>query len=119
MKTLQELYKEIINSDELKKAFTEAAKAGEALEFIKAHGCETTEEELKAFLSKQSGELSDDELDNAAGGTCNSSTFGEMAASISGWGVGCVIAVVASAALGHVGQETPEEGRLCTTDKDF
>ena len=113
MKSLQDLYKEIINSDELKKAFTEAAKAGKALEFIKAHGCETTEEELKAFLSKQSGELSDDELDNAAGGTCNSSTFGETIGSIVGWGIGCAIMAAVSAAGGHAGQETPEEGRLC------
>ena len=114
MKTLQELYKEIINSDELKIAFTEAAKAGKALEFIKAQGCETTEEELKAFLSKQSGELSDDELDNAAGGTCNNETTGETLISIFVFpGVSCAIMAATSAAAGHVGQETPEEGRLC------
>ena len=114
MKSLQELYKEIINSDELKKAFTEAAKAGKALEFIKAHGCETTEEELKAFLLKQSGELSDDELDNAAGGTCNGYTVGEVGVSIGVlFGLGCAVMAATSAAVGHVGQETPDEGRLC------
>ena len=113
MKTLQELYKEIINSDELKKAFTEAAKAGEALEFIKVHGCETTEEELKAFLSKQSGELSDDELDNAAGGTCNATTRDETLYSIFTAGFVCASLALESEDHGHVGQKTSEEGRLC------
>ena len=114
MKTLQDLYKEIINSDELKKAFLEAAKAGKALEFIKAQGCETTEEELKAFLSKQSGELSDDELDNAAGGGCNDETMVEGFMSVFSAGLYCALTAVASAADGYVGQMGPEDGRLCT-----
>ena len=113
MKSLQDLYKEIIANDELKNAFLEAAKAGKALEFIKSHGCETTEEELKAFLSKQSGELSDDELDNASGGGCNSETAYEALMSSVSLGIWCAADAAASAAYGHVGQETPEEGRLC------
>ena len=50
MKTLQELYNEIIASDELKTAFAEAAKGGKTMEFLKAQGCEATVEELAAFL---------------------------------------------------------------------
>ena len=50
MKTLQELYNEVIQSDELKKEFLEAGKNGKAEEFIKAHGCDATLDEIKAFL---------------------------------------------------------------------
>ena len=114
MKSLQDLYKEIIANEELKKAFMEAAKAGKVLEFIKAQGCETTEEELKAFLSKQSGELSDDELDNAAGGGCNDTTKGEVFSSTLSFGIVCAVAAVESAIDGYVGQKTSGDGRLCT-----
>ena len=115
MKTMQDLYKEIINSDEQRKAFMEAAKSDKALEFIKAHGCEATEEELKAFLSKQSGELSDEELDNAAGGGCNGATAVETAVSIFTVGFACACQAIDSATTGYVGQQTGDrhEGRLC------
>ena len=74
MKTLQELYDEIIKSNELKKAFAEAAKADKITDFLKAHDCNAAYDELKEFLAgKLAGdkplELSDDELDLAAGGT--------------------------------------------------
>ena len=112
MKSLQDLYKEIIANNELKKAFTEAAKSGKALEFIKAHGCETTEEELKAFLSKQSGELSDDELDNASGG-CNDKTSSETILSVMTFGSACAMYAAISEAYGYTGQIGKEDGRLC------
>ena len=73
MKTLQELYTEIIKSDELKKAFAEAAKSGAVIEFAKAHGVETTQEEIKAFFQEKKSDdakLSAEELENAAGGQC-------------------------------------------------
>ena len=90
MKTLQELYSEIIASDELKAAFAEAAKSGKALDFLKDHGCEATEEELKAFLSaKNSGEISDEELDNVAGG-CDEDPGPAIALSIVSVGIVCV-----------------------------
>ena len=113
MKTLQDLYKEIINNDELKKAFTEAAKAGKALEFIKAHGCETTEEELKAFLLKQSGELSDDELDNAAGGGCIETNTIETASSVLIAGILCADLASGSSKDEKAGQQYKWEGRIC------
>ena len=74
MKTLQELYNEVIQSDELKKEFLETAKNGKAEDFIKAHGCDATLDEIKAFLEEQTKsdkELSADELENVAGGACN------------------------------------------------
>lgn len=39
MKTLQELYSEILKSEELKKALAEAVKNNTAGGFLKAHGC--------------------------------------------------------------------------------
>ena len=119
MKTLQELYNEVIQSDELKKEFLEAGKNGKAEEFIKAHGCDATLDEIKAFLenlTKTDKELSADELENVAGGTCNSTTEWEIMYSISYVGVSCAFRVLNSAIWGHVGQENDEEGRLCTED---
>ena len=71
MKTLQELYNEVIQSDELKKEFLEAGKNGKVEEFIKNHGCDVTLDEIKDFLenlTKEDKELSVDELGNVAGG---------------------------------------------------
>ena len=67
MKTLSELYNEVIANEELKKAFAEAAKADQLVEFAKEHGCETTLEDMKAFRDGDKP-LSLDELDSAAGG---------------------------------------------------
>ena len=74
MKTMQELYSEIVASDELKKAIVEAMKADKLEDFLKAHGCEATAEEVQEFMdAKASGdvpiELSDDELKYVAGGS--------------------------------------------------
>lgn len=83
MKTLETLYQEVLASDELKKGLAEAAKAPEGLEaWICAQGCEATAEEIGAFLKEKrakTGELSDDELESAAGGGCNA---GEVALSV-------------------------------------
>ena len=64
MKTLQDLYNEIAASAELRSAYSKAIKAGEVPEFLKAQGCNATDEEVRAFLSSETfGELSDNELD--------------------------------------------------------
>ena len=74
MKTLKELYKEVIASDELMKEFMDAAKDEENVqknmeEFLKKHGCDATFDELKAFFEDNSeGELEEDELESVAGG---------------------------------------------------
>ena len=60
-----------------------AAKTPEGhTEWVKAQGCEATAEEMGAFLKEKqakTGELSDDELESAAGGGCNA---GEVALSV-------------------------------------
>ncbi len=115
MKTLQELYKEIIASEELKAAFTEAAKGGKVTEFLKAQGVEATAEEVTAFLKSQTGELSDEELDNAAGGGCNTATGCETAMSVITAGIGCALGAIYSAAYdgNYNGQKKADDGRIC------
>ena len=81
MKTVQELYGEIIASDELKKAFVEAMRADKLGDFLKAHGCEATEEEIREFVETKAAkdvpiELSEDELEHVAGGTFATQTCG-------------------------------------------
>ena len=79
MKTVQELYSEIIASNELKKAFVEAMKANKLEDFLKEHDCEATEEEIEEFIQTKASEdtpieLSDEELKRVAGGTFVDST---------------------------------------------
>ena len=71
MKTLEDLYKEVMASDELKKAFAQAAKDNKVADFLKAQGCDATEDDLKAFFEEKTKDdqpLSEDELENVAGG---------------------------------------------------
>lgn len=74
MKTLQELYEEIRKNDDLKKALADAVKAGKVTDFLKANGCDATEDELKEFVAEKTAqdkpmrELSFEELDLVAGG---------------------------------------------------
>ena len=75
MKTIQELYAKIIASDELKKALVEAMKANKLEDFLKAHDCEATVEEVQEFVETKAAanapiELSDDQLKYVAGGSC-------------------------------------------------
>ena len=74
MKTLNELYGEVMASNELKREYFAAAGDGKAAEFLKNHGCDATENELSDFLANPAnlpqGEIADDELDAVAGGTC-------------------------------------------------
>ena len=116
MKTIKELYNEIMASQKLKAQFIEAAKAGKQEEFLKAHGCEATVEEVKAFLEAKQQEdapLSFDELENAAGGNC--ATTNETILSVVSAGIGCATFAIASAVQkdSHVGQRNENEGRIC------
>ena len=122
MKNIQELYSEIMNNEELKAQFIEAANAGKQEEFLKAHGCEATLEEVKTFLEAKQSEdapLSLDELDNAAGGACNDETRFEQAISFMSLGLGCAAMAIMSASMKdtHVGQEKVNDGRLCNDNK--
>ena len=116
MKSIQELYSEVMGSQELKSQFIDAAKAGKLEEFLKAHGCEATLEEVKAFLeakAKEDAPLSMDELDNAAGGNC--ATTQETIFSVVSVGIVCAAYAIASAARedSHLGQRNENEGRIC------
>ena len=74
MKTLQELYKEVVASEELKKEFMEITKdekngQKKLEEFLKRNGCDATYEDLKAFFAEKSeGELDEEEVEAVAGG---------------------------------------------------
>ena len=70
MKTIEELYNEVMASEEMKKEFL-ALKPEEVEGFAEKYGCKATFEEIKAFLTEKntsSGELSDDEIEQVAGG---------------------------------------------------
>ena len=72
MKTLEDLCKEISTSEELKKAFAQAAKDNKVADFLKAQGCDATEDEFKAFLTEKAKDdkaLSEGDLENVAGGS--------------------------------------------------
>ena len=71
MKTMEELFQEVLGSDGLKGAFAQAVSEGRMEEFLKEHGCEASPEEVKAFLQEKQakeGELSEAELDVVSGG---------------------------------------------------
>ena len=116
MKTLQELYNEIIANDGLKNAFVEAVNDDKAVEFAREHGVETTLDEIKAFLEAskpQEGELAPEEMENAAGGACNDETKEETLWSQVTLGFYCLGYAIYSATTGRVGQKYDDEGRLC------
>ena len=71
MKTLQELYAEVMNSDALKTEFLALTTPEEIVAFAEKNGCTATVEEIKAFFEEQAaatGELTDAELAQVAGG---------------------------------------------------
>ena len=72
MKTFKELFGEIVNSEELKKAYEAAAKSGDAAveAFLKENGCEATAEDIRNFFKEQleERELSDTDMAGVAGG---------------------------------------------------
>ena len=115
MKTLQELYNELLESEELKKALAEVINGDKVEDFLKAHGCEAGKEELIAFAKEQQaklGELSDDALDGVAGGANGI----EALLSVLTFGVGCAAVAVASAA--RDGNKS-DDGRLLCRNVDF
>ena len=76
MKTLDELYREVLADDSLKNEYMEAEKNGGIEDFLKSHGCNASAEEFGAFITAledengeaSHGELTDDELDNVSAG---------------------------------------------------
>ena len=73
MKSLQELYDEVIASEEMKNEFLECGKTEEGTaEFLKKYDCTASVDELKVFLTEtmtaKAKELSEEELKQIAGG---------------------------------------------------
>lgn len=119
MKTIQELYDEVMASEALKAQCIEAVNAGRQEQFLREHGCEATPEEVTAFLKEKAEEdapLSVGELENAAGGGCKTATEGVV--SMISAGLACAAWAIASASMKnrHVGQNNESEGRLCNED---
>ena len=92
MKTLEELYNEILADEGLKEQLKAAAEENKVEEFFKSHGCEATVDEVKEFINSKK-EVSLDELDSAAGGCTTDDGL------LSGLtlGVGCAIVTAISA----------------------
>jgi len=65
MKSLQELYDEVMGDDALKKSFAEAMLEGEAESFLSEHDCEATSEELREFIETKAKESDPTELSSA------------------------------------------------------
>ena len=49
MKTIQELYKEIVDNEQMRKELLEAFQNGKVEEWAKAHGCNASMAEITAF----------------------------------------------------------------------
>ena len=75
MKTLQELYDEVIADPKLRKPFATAVKSGKIVEFAKEHGCDASDDELAVFAASfEPGvgkDLTLEELERVAGGKCD------------------------------------------------
>ena len=117
MKTLEELYNEVMASDELKKEFC-SLKPEEVEGFAEKHGCKATFDEIKAFMtekSAKSGELSDDEIEQVAGG--KSATAEDVLLTFLACGVVCGIIAAASAGQSRCGTDIKGEGFLCNPNE--
>ncbi len=71
MKTLQELYEEVRENEELKKEFSVALRDNKVKEFASKHGCKATRDEVNKFImsfSDEERELAVEELEQVAGG---------------------------------------------------
>ena len=102
MKTLNELYTEVMNSEELKNEFLTLKAPEDVVAFAAKHGCTATLDEIKAFFeekAKAAGELSEDDLAQVAGG--KSASWGEGIFSTLTVGLGCVWKVIESVNNGN------------------
>ena len=116
MKTIEELYSEVLASEELKKEFL-SLKPEKVEDFAAKYGCKASLDEIKAFFEEkksQSGALSDEELDQVAGGK----GFNPIEASISvlSIGFGCAMGVIFSLVSGNVGTAIEGNNMVCERD---
>ncbi len=71
MKTLDELYNEIVAHEELKAEFTALDTPEKVVSFVANHGCDATPDDIKVFFEEKQnavGELSDEDLGQVSGG---------------------------------------------------
>lgn len=62
---------EALHNNEIAEKIEEANNMEDILAALKKYGIETTEEELMNAISEENGELSDDQLEDVAGGLIN------------------------------------------------
>lgn len=77
MKTLEKLFAEITSSEKMKEDLAAACKEKKLGSFLKSAGCEFSEKEFIDYVSAKTGDkttavLSDEELQNVAGGVLSS-----------------------------------------------
>ena len=114
MKTLNELYTEVIASDALKAEFLALKTPEDIVAFAKKNGCDVTLEDIKAFFEekqKVDGELGEAELEQVAGG--KSASFWEAVNSIITVGFACTVATLVSAVKGRAGTAIEGKGMFC------
>ena len=79
MKTIEELYKEINASEELKKAVSEIKDKTALADFLKEHDCEVSVNEFEKYIKSQmEGEIGDDAAASAAGGVAEAEANGPI-----------------------------------------
>ena len=116
MKTLNELYTEVAASDALKNEFLALKTPEDIVAFAKKHGCDATLDDIKAFFEekqKASGELSEEDLEQVAGGKSASWGEGIYSAVTGGWGCGFI--AVISMLTGQHGKDIVGDGMLCAS----
>ena len=86
MKTLNEFYKEILNDENLRKEYSTLETDEQFAAFLKNHDCGASIEEAKTFVD-EGGEIADDDLDIAGGGSCTS--YDDYGQPIVTWGNTC------------------------------
>jgi len=117
MKTLNELYTEVTASDALKAEFLALKTPEDIVAFVKKNGCDATLEDIKAFFEekqKAAGELSEEELEQVAGGKSVSGKEAFLSITSSIFGCLFVLAVSAMTEGGRVGTAIEGEGMLCS-----
>ena len=113
MKNVEELYREVLASEALKKEFL-ALRPEEVEGFAAKYGCEAKPDEIKAFFEakrNEPGELSDAELDQVAGG--KGADFSEGVLSAITVGLFCIGEAFVSAIEGKCGTAIEGDRMLC------
>ena len=116
MKTVEELYREVLASEALKKEFL-ALRPEEIEGFAAKYGCEAKLDEIRAFFEakrNEPGELSDAEMNQVAGG--KGVNRSEIAMSIFTAGIACGVQAIVSAASGDAGTDIKGDAMLCDMD---